>query len=368
MKKLGFGLMRLPMVNEQVDIEKLKTLVDAFMERGFTYFDTAMPYHRGNSEIAFREAVVKRYPRESYTITDKLSFFMMKEKEDMEAFFAGQLERIGLDYIDYYFLHGLSLDTYKQALEWGAFEFVGKLKEEGKIKHIGISFHDRADVLEEILSHHPEIELVQIQLNYLDWEDANIQSKLCYEVCEKYNKPVAIMEPLKGGALVNVVDEVKQIFEDANKEMSVASWGIRFAATPKNVMVVLSGMNEMEQLVDNMSYMNEFVPLSESELNVIDKATNVLKSSIAVPCTGCRYCIEENECSMNIAIPDYFNIYNNLKRFGQKQMMVAYTYYNNIAKTHSKASACIECGLCEHVCPQHLSIRDYLKDVAEVLG
>lgn len=368
MKKLGFGFMRLPLIDEQVDIEKVKELVDAFMARGFTYFDTAMPYHRGNSEIALREALVKRYNRESYTITDKLSFFMMKKKEDMVPFFEGQLERLGVDYIDYYFLHGLSYDTYQQAIQWGAFDFVSELKKARKIKHIGISFHDKADVLEEILSHHPEIELVQIQLNYLDWLDNNVQSKACYEVCEKYNKSVAIMEPLKGGALVNVSEDVEAVLKEANPEMSVASWGIRFAASHKNVMVVLSGMNEMAQLEDNMSYMDDFEPLNKEELAVIEKVTDMIKSSIAIPCTGCRYCIEENECPMQIAIPDYFNIYNNLKRFGQKQMMVAYTYYGNLSKTHGKASACIECGMCENVCPQHLNIRDYLKEVGEVLG
>lgn len=368
MKKLGFGFMRLPLIEDQVDIEKVKKLVDAFMEHGFTYFDTAMPYHRGNSEIALREALVKRYDRDSYTITDKLSFFMMKSKENMEPFFEGQLERLGVDYIDYYFLHGLSLDTYKQAVEWGAFEFVQGLKKTGKIKHIGMSFHDKADVLDEILCAHPEIELVQLQLNYLDWEDVTVQSRKCYEVCVKYNKPVTIMEPLKGGALVNVTEEVEKVLKEANQDMSVASWGIRFAASHENVMVVLSGMNEMEQLLDNMSYMDEFVPLNNEELAVIEKVSNMIKSSIAVPCTGCRYCIEENECPMKIAIPDYFNIYNNLKRFGQKQMMVAYTYYGNLSKAHGKASACINCGKCEKVCPQHLKIREYLAQVAEVLG
>ncbi len=369
MKKLGFGLMRLPLTDpddySSVDVEAVKPLVDAFMAKGFTYFDTAAPYHGGNSEVAFREAVVKRYPRSAYTITDKLSLFMLKKPEDMPGFFSAQLERLGLDYVDYYWLHGLGGPSYRQAEEFGAFEFVQQLKAEGKVKHIGFSFHDKAELLDEILTKHPEMEYVQLQLNYLDWEDATVQSRLCYEVAAKYRKPVIVMEPIKGGSLVNIPQEAQDLFKTARPDLSIASWAIRFAASPKNVMMVLSGMNTPEQMADNTSYMQDFRPLDDEERAVIDKAASVIRNAIAIPCTACRYCTDG--CPKKIAIPDYFAIYNNLKRFGAEQNMVAMTYYGNLNKTHGKASDCIRCGKCEARCPQHLPIRQYLEDVAKAL-
>lgn len=369
MKKLGFGLMRLPQLDpddySSVDIETVKKMADAFLAKGFSYFDTAAPYHQGNSEIAFREAVAKRYPHSAYTITDKLSLFMVKKPEDMPGFFAAQLERLGVEYVDYYWLHGLGEPSYRQAEAFGAFEFVQKLKEEGKVKHIGFSFHDKAELLDEILTKHPEMEYVQIQLNYLDWEDATIQSRLCYEVAAKHHKPVIVMEPMKGGSLVNIPEEAKKLFHAHHPDLSIASWAIRFAATPKNVMMVLSGMSNEEQLEDNMGYMEQFHPLDDIEQGIIHKATEIIKKAIAIPCTACRYCIDE--CPQKIAIPDYFAIYNNLKRFGGPQGMVARTYYGNLTQTHGKASDCIKCGKCEKRCPQHLPIRAYLEDVAESL-
>ena len=369
MKKLGFGLMRLPQTNpddySSVDIEAVKPLVDEFLEKGFTYFDTAAPYHGGNSEVAFREAVVKRYPRSAYTITDKLSLFMLKEPEDMPGFFSAQLERLGLDYVDYYWLHGLGGPSYRQAEKFGAFEFVQQLKAEGKVKHIGLSFHDKAELLDEILTKHPEMEYVQLQLNYLDWEDATVQSRLCYETAARHHKPVIVMEPIKGGSLVNIPQEAQDLFKKAHPDLSVASWAIRFAASPPNVMMVLSGMNTPEQMADNTDYMQDFHPLDDEERAVIDKAVSLIRSAIAIPCTACRYCIDG--CPKHIAIPDYFAIYNNLKRFGSAQNMVAMTYYGNLNKTHGKASDCIRCGKCEDRCPQHLPIRKYLEDVARTL-
>ncbi len=369
MKKLGFGLMRLPQKDGDnygsVDIEKVKKMADIFMENGFTYFDTAAPYHQGNSEIAFREAVAKRYPRSSYTITDKLSLFMIKDKSEFQPFFDSQLERLGLDYIDYYWLHGLGEPSYHQAEEMNAFEFVKQKKAEGKVKHIGLSFHDKAALLDEILTKHPEMEYVQIQLNYLDWEDTAVESRKCYEVAVKHKKPVIVMEPVKGGSLVNIPEEAKKLFTDYNSEMYVASWAIRFAASPNNVMMVLSGMSNEEQMLDNISYMKDFTPLNDEEKNIVEKAAEIIKNSIAIPCTGCRYCIDD--CPKKIAIPDYFSIYNNLKRFGSVQNMVAMTYYGNLMRTHGKASDCLKCGKCEKRCPQHLPIRNYLEDVASAL-
>jgi len=365
-KKLGFGLMRLPQLNpdsyETVDVETTIKMVDSFMENGFTYFDTAAPYHRGNSETAFREAVVKRYPRSSYTITDKLSLFMIQKKEEMQDFFDGQLERLGLDYIDYYWLHGLGEPTYRKAEEFQAFQFVQELKAQGRVKHIGLSFHDKAALLDEILTSHPEMEYVQIQLNYLDWEDGAVEARKCYETAVKHHKPVIVMEPIKGGSLASIPDEAKKLFTDIHPELSVASWAIRFAATPDNVMMVLSGMSNEEQMADNISYMKNFQPLNQSEQEAVAKAAEIIKNSIAIPCTACRYCIDE--CPKKIAIPDYFSIYNNLKRFGAQQNMVARTYYGNLTQNHGKASECLKCGKCEQRCPQHLTIRAYLDEVA----
>ena len=369
MKKLGFGLMRLPRTNPDdhsaVDFEMVKKMADAFLAKGFTYFDTAAPYHGGNSEVAFREAVVKRYPRSAYTITDKLSLFMIRRPQDMESFFNAQLERLGLEYVDYYWLHGLGGPSYKQAEEFHAFEFVQKLKEEGKVKHIGLSFHDKAELLDEILTKHPEMEYVQLQLNYLDWEDATVQSRLCYEVAVKHQKPVIVMEPIKGGSLVNIPEEAASLLREKRPDLSIASWAVRFAASPENVMMVLSGMSNEEQLADNLSYMENFQPLTEEEQATVLRAAETIRNSIAIPCTACRYCVDG--CPKKIAIPDYFAIYNNLKRFGGPQGMVARTYYGNLTQTHGKASDCIQCGKCERHCPQHLPIRQYLRDVASEL-
>ena len=369
MKKLGFGLMRLPQLEAdnyaKVDIETTKKMADSFMANGFTYFDTAAPYHQGNSEVAFREAVVKRYPRTAYTITDKLSLFMIQQAEDMSSFFEGQLERLGLDYIDYYLLHGLGEPTYQKAENFHAFQFIQELKAQGKVKHIGLSFHDKAALLDEILTKHPETEYVQIQLNYLDWEDSTVESRKCYEIATKHRKPVIVMEPIKGGSLVNIPDEATKCFAEVRPELSAASWAIRFAATPDNIMIVLSGMSDEAQMKDNISYMKNFQPLNEAEQNAVSKAAELIKNSISIPCTGCRYCIDD--CPMKIAIPDYFAIYNNLKRFGAKQAMVAMTYYGNLTQTHGKASDCVKCGKCEELCPQHLTIRRFLEDVTAAL-
>lgn len=369
MKKLGFGFMRLPQLHADdyaaVDIEATKNMVDIFMENGFTYFDMAAPYHRGNSEIAFREAVVKRYPRTAYTITDKLSLFMIEKAEDMPVFFENQLERLGLADIDYYWLHGLGQSTYQKAEDFQAFAFVKALKLQGKVKHIGLSYHDNAELLDKLLIEHPEMEYVQLQLNYLDWEDTTVEARKCYEVALKHHKPVIVMEPVKGGSLASVPEEANKLFQEIHPKASAASWAIRFAASWDNVMMVLSGMSHIDQVMDNVRYMKEFQPLQEKELNTIWKAAAIIKQSIAIPCTGCRYCVDD--CPKQLAIPDYFSIYNNLKRFGARQSMVASTYYGNLIRTHGKASDCLLCGRCEQHCPQHLQIRKYLQDVAEAL-
>lgn len=367
MKNFGFGLMRLPLMNPEdqtsIDIEKVKEMADEFMNQGFTYFDTASCYHQGHSEIAFREAVVKRYPRESYTITDKLSLFMLKKGDTLEEFFAKQFEKLEVDYLDYYLVHSLDKEGYKAAKEWKAFEFVAQKKAEGKVKHIGFSFHGDAPLLEEILNDHPEVEYVQLQINYLDWEDANIQSRRCYEIAEKYGKPVIVMEPVKGGVLANVPEEAKDLLKAKDADKSEASWAIRFAASQKNVVMVLSGMSNMEQTKDNLSYMKDFKALSDEEQEMLQEVVRIIHKDQTIACTGCRYC--EEDCPKKIAIPDVFSIYNDYKRFHQKN--AADTYYGNLIENHGKASDCIACGKCEKICPQHLPIREYLKDIAKEL-
>lgn len=369
MKKLGFGMMRLPLINPQddtsIDIERVKVMADRFMEEGFTYFDTATPYHGKQSEVAFREAVAKRYPRESYTVTDKLSLFMIEKASDMPAFFDAQLENLGVEYIDIYLLHALSKELYQKATEFDAFAFAAKKKEEGKIKHIGFSFHDKAEVLDRILTEHPEVEYVQLQLNYLDWEDDNIQSRACYEVAMKHGKQILVMEPVKGGSLAIVSSEVEQMFKAYNKEASVASWAVRFVAGLENVVMVLSGMSDESQMEDNLSYMKDFVPMNEEELAMVEKAAQMIREDIAIPCTACRYCVED--CPMQIAIPEYFKIYNVLKQLQGTKEQDRRRQYARVAKDHGKASDCIACGKCEEHCPQHIKIRECLKDVAASL-
>ena len=317
MKKLAFGLMRLPQLDENdatsIDVERVKGMVDTFMEQGFVYFDTAAPYHGKHSEIAFREAVVKRYPRESYIIADKLSIGMIEKAEDMPSFFDGQMERTGLDYIDIYLLHALGKASYEKAQNFKAFEFAMQKKAEGKVKHVGFSFHDSAEVLDQILTEHPEVEYVQLQLNYLDWEDENVQSRKCYEVAVKHGKKVLVMEPVKGGALAKVSPKVEELFKAYNPTATPASWAVRFAASLEHVVMVLSGMSDEAQVADNTSVMKEFEPLNEEELKILEQAADIIRNDIAVPCTGCAYCVEK--CPKNIAIPEYFTMYNKVKRF-----------------------------------------------------
>lgn len=369
MKKLGFGLMRLPLLDKDdyssVDIERFKNMADTFLANGFTYFDTAYPYHRGNSEVAFREAVVKRYPRSAYTITDKLSLFMIRDEKEIPGFFEKQLQQLGVDYVDYYWLHGLNGRTYQQVEEMHAFEFIRAKKAEGKIRHIGLSFHDKAAILDEILTAHPELEYVQIQLNYLDWNDPAVESRLCYEVAVKHNKPVIVMEPVKGGSLIQIPETAKQLFEKTPPELSIASWAIRFAASLSHVMMVLSGMSDEQQVEDNISYMKDFQPLDEKERQEVEQAVKLIRASEVIPCTACRYCTDT--CPKKIAIPDYFAIYNNMKRSGAAVRLTTQTYYSTLTQTHGKASECLKCGKCEKLCPQHLPIRTYLQDVAAAL-
>jgi len=369
-KKLGFGLMRLPLNNPSnpadVDVEQVKKMVDMFIENGFTYFDTAWMYNGFASEKAVKPALVERYPRESFTLATKLNAGFFNTLEGRDEIFNAQLEKTGAGYFDYYLLHGVDAGNYPKFESLDCFNWLLDKKEKGLVKHAGFSYHDTADLLDEILTKHPEMEFVQLQINYLDWESQWIQSRDCYDVATKHNVPVVVMEPVKGGTLAKVPEDVEKLFKEKDPEMSVPSWAIRFVASLPNVMVVLSGMSNIEQMQNNISYMKDFKPLTEEETQMVHKAAEIINSQIAIPCTGCSYCTDG--CPMHIAIPKYFSLYNEIKRedMEHKGWTVSFSNYSALTKEFGAAKDCIQCGQCEGMCPQHLTIIDFLKDVSAV--
>ena len=369
MAKLGMGMMRLPLLDENdqksVDMDQVNEMVDAYMASGFNHFDTAFVYHEGMSEITFKKAVVERYPRDSFKIATKMPLFIITEESQLEPIFSQQLENCGVDYFDYYMLHNVSGFTENAWKNVNLFSFIQKKKEEGFIKHIGLSTHGNAEFLEEILFEHPEIEFVLLQINYLDWEDEGIQSKKCLEVARKYGKEVMIMEPYKGGFLADVPEEAEKIMKEYNPDKSVVSWAMRFVANLDDVSVVLTGASNLEQLESNISEIKNATPLNDEELEIIKEVSEIINSNITVDCTTCRYCVDV--CSEEIDIAKVFDLYN-------KHNMLEiddWTPFGNAYLNYTKlpdvgiASDCIECELCIEECPQSINIPEVLKDVAK---
>ena len=346
-KNFGFGYMRLPMLGSEVDIEESTRMVDEFMARGFNYFDTAHGYIEGKSELALKECLTKRYPRERYILTNKLTDNFFDKQEDIRPTIMAQLEACGVEYFDFYLMHSQHAGNYPKYQACKAYETALEFKEEGLIKHLGISFHDSAEFLDKILTEHPEIEVVQIQFNYLDYEDPVNQSRLCYEVCRKHNKPIIIMEPVRGGSLVNLPKAGRELITSMG-DGSAASYAIRFAASYPGIMMVLSGMSNMEQMQDNLNHMENFIPLTEEEKNILFKVADIIKAEKRIPCTACGYCVKG--CPKGIQIPQLFKAYNEHRGYDE-----------------SKASDCIKCKQCEKVCPQHLDITGLLEVVAKEL-
>ena len=358
-KNFGFGCMRLPMKDGEIDLAETSRMVDSFLEQGFNYFDTAHGYPQGRSETALKACLTSRHPRDSYILTDKLTGTFFKTEADIRPFFQSQLEACGVDYFDFYLMHAQSAMFYQHFKKCRAYETAFALKAEGKIKHVGISFHDHAEVLEQILTDYPEIEVVQIQFNYVDYDDPAVQSRKCYEVCRRHGKPVLVMEPVKGGNLVNLPEEARKVLDELHGG-SPASYAIRFAAGFPGITMVLSGMSSMEQMKDNLSYMKDFQPLNETELEAVKKVQRIFRGMNLIPCTACRYCTDG--CPRQIAIPDLFAVMNTKQIYHDWN---ADFYYNNVYTGAGRlASDCIQCGRCEKACPQHLPIRKLLTEIA----
>ena len=359
-KNFGFGCMRLPMKGDEVDFEETGKMVDMFLANGFNYFDTAHGYLQGQSELALRECLARRYPRDRFVLTDKLTECFFKSQADIRPLFEAQLQACGVEYFDFYLMHAQNKDLFARYKQIHAYETVMALRDEGKIHHFGISFHDKAEVLDQILTEYPQIEVVQIQFNYVDYEDPSVESRKCYEVCCKHGKPVIVMEPVKGGSLVNLPEDAQKVL-NALHGGSNASYAIRFAASFPGIRMVLSGMGSTEMMADNCGFMKDFRPLNEEERLAIARVCAIFRGQGLIPCTGCRYCTEV--CPQGIPIPDLFACMNAKKQFRDWN---SDNYYRDIhIKNGAKASDCLKCGQCEDICPQHLSIRELLEDVAQ---
>ncbi len=365
MKKLGFGMMRLPLTDPKnsgsVDREAVCKMVDLFLQKGFTYFDTAYMYHDGQSELVVKEALVDRHERSSFLLASKMPVMYVKCPEDVPKLFEEQKKKCGVSYFDYYLLHSLNRNHYKIACENGIFEYLLERRREGEIRHLGFSFHDTAEVLDSILSEQPEMEFVQLQLNYLDWEDPKVQSRRCYEIARKYEKKIIAMEPVKGGTLARIPEKAEAMLREYAPFSSPASYAIRFAAGKEGVMMVLSGMSNMEQLTDNIGFMEHFMPLCEEEEKLVRQTAVLIRESISVPCTGCSYCT--NDCPAGIPTPALFKLYNTYLAALNESKVIGREEYAKLTENRGKASACVECGLCESRCPQKIAVIKELKKV-----
>lgn len=363
--KLGFGLMRLPKNDDVIDIEQTKQMVDMFLDAGFTYFDTAWAYK--GSEDAVRQALVERYPRDSYQLATKCAAWIdCKTRDDAIAQFETSLERTGAGYFDFYLLHNLGEHRTEKFDDFGLWDWILEQKAAGKIKHAGFSFHSTPEELDGLLTAHPEMEFVQLQINYADWENPSVQSRGCYEAARAHNKPVVIMEPVKGGMLANPPESVARVLKEAEPDSSAASWAIRFAASLPGVITVLSGMSNIEQMADNLSFMKGFTGLSDAEQATLDRAREELAKIPLIPCTACNYCAKV--CPMGVGISGTFMAMNMLTLYGDLKKAQDEEKWLVSEHNRKRATSCIKCSACEQACPQHIKIRDELVRCAEALG
>ena len=364
-KKLGFGLMRLPVFDgkeETIDLVQVNRMVDHFLEQGFTYFDTAYPYHYGFSERAVKNALVERHPRDSFLLADKMPIFRINSPEDAPATFEEQLDRTGAGYFDLYLLHAMGAERMKTVRECKVWKYLLQEKAQGRIRRLGFSFHDSPEVLDDILTELPEAEFVQLQINYADWEDAGVQSRRCYEVAQKHGKPVVVMEPIRGGSLASEKAACAPLLQKADPQASLASWALRFAAGLPGVAMVLSGMSTLEQLQQNVALFDRMKPLSDEEKAVLVQAAEMLRAAGTIPCTGCKYCVEG--CPAEINIPAVLSILNEYARFGSLES--AKRGYGFRTRGKGLASACVNCGQCLDVCPQHIESAIHMARAADL--
>ena len=371
-KKLGFGFMRMPLTdpNDQtaIDLPQLEKMVDCFLGAGFTYCDTAWMYHDFMSEPTVGKAVVARHPRDSFTIASKMPVAMIGSHEEGVEIFRRQKEKLGVDFFDYYLVHDMNAANYERAKKYDMIAFLRDRQAAGEIRTLGFSCHDSAEYLDRVLTECPFFQFVQLQINYLDWESEGIQSRKCYEVCVKHGKPVIVMEPVKGGTLASLPAPVEALLKACRPDWSPASWALRFAAGLPQVKVVLSGMSTLAQVEENTALMTDLAPLTEEELDVLARAAAMLRGTIAIPCTGCRYCVEENQCPMGIPIPSYFALYNTEKLRQREDWSPEKEYYANYLNHGcGRASDCVACRMCEQVCPQHIEISRWMREVRQVL-
>ena len=364
-KKLGFGAMRLPkLADGSADIEQVKQMVDVFLEKGFTYFDTAYVYDNGGSERALREALVKRHPRDSFSLATKLPSFLLRQKSDVERIFNESLENLGTDYIDFYLLHNVNSGSIKTYDAMDCWTWLEKLGRSGRAKHVGFSFHDTPEVLDQILTDHPFVHFVQLQINYIDWDAQKVRSRECLEVARKHGKPVVVMEPVKGGMLASLPASARSEFDALDPNSSNASYAIRYVASQPGIFMVLSGMSSLSQMEDNTSFMEDFKPLDETELNAVAKVVDILNGIPTVPCTACRYCCDG--CPMQINIPAMISLLNNVRIYGNTpQVLDGYGFQKGDG---GDVWDCIGCGQCEGACPQHLEVPVYLAELSTAMG